>query len=182
MAKPRFTLYKHIKIGGDVAILAVPPLRLTTRSKPHIVVVGGTEEKHEDGSYCVRHKNQWIEVGKRSSRGASPPHQVVGAGKPRPANSPRFRCGNRDTISGRRPKTYFKNLENRGVDAESIRCYRSGGRSVRQALQEGDSGGSKEAGTCWTSWAGCGSSPCPGAVTPILTARTTTRSATWQFS
>jgi hypothetical protein len=31
--------------------------------KPHVIVVGGGEEKHEHGSYCVRNKNQWIDVG-----------------------------------------------------------------------------------------------------------------------
>ena len=62
MAKPRFTLYKHIKIGGTWRYCRAA-VAINNKVKPHIVVVGGTEEKHEDGSYCVRHKNQWIEVG-----------------------------------------------------------------------------------------------------------------------
>ena len=62
MAKPRFTLYKHIKIEGTWRYCRAA-VAINNKVKPHIVVVGGTEEKHEDGSYCVRHKNQWIEVG-----------------------------------------------------------------------------------------------------------------------
>ena|SRR5256885_13394124 len=62
MPKPRFTLYKHIKIGGTWRYCRAA-VAVNNKVKPHIVVVGGTEEKHEDGSYCVRHKNQWIEVG-----------------------------------------------------------------------------------------------------------------------
>ncbi len=31
--------------------------------KPHVVVVGGQEEKHEEGSYCIRNKKSRIEAG-----------------------------------------------------------------------------------------------------------------------
>src|ERR1700719_2113993 len=61
MAKPRFTLCKHIKIGGTWRYCRAA-VAINNKVKPHIVVVGGTEEKHEDGSYCVRHKNTWIDV------------------------------------------------------------------------------------------------------------------------
>jgi hypothetical protein len=27
------------------------------------VAVGGQEEKHEEGAYCIRHKKSWIEAG-----------------------------------------------------------------------------------------------------------------------
>jgi hypothetical protein len=53
MAKPRFTLYKHIKIGGTWRYCRTA-VAVNNKVKPHIVVVGGTEEKHEDGSYCIR--------------------------------------------------------------------------------------------------------------------------------
>jgi hypothetical protein len=33
------------------------------KAKPHVIVVGGGEEKHEHGSYSVHNKNQWINVG-----------------------------------------------------------------------------------------------------------------------
>jgi len=54
MAKPRFTLYKHIKVAGTWRYCRAA-LAVNNKVKPHIVVVGGTEEKHEDGSYCVGH-------------------------------------------------------------------------------------------------------------------------------
>jgi hypothetical protein len=31
--------------------------------KPHVVAVDGQEEKHEEGSYFIRHKKSWIEAG-----------------------------------------------------------------------------------------------------------------------
>src|SRR4029077_4474925 len=39
---------------------AVPLLPATTKSNPIIVLVGGQEEKHEDGSYFIRHENIWF--------------------------------------------------------------------------------------------------------------------------
>ena len=62
MAKPKFTLYKHIKIDGQWRYFRAA-VASNNKVKPHVIVVGGQEQKHEDGSYCVRHKNQWIDVG-----------------------------------------------------------------------------------------------------------------------
>ena len=62
MAKPKYTLYKHIKIDGEWRYRRAA-VASNNKVKPHVVVVGPQEEKHEDGSYCVRYKNQWIDVG-----------------------------------------------------------------------------------------------------------------------
>jgi len=40
MAKPRFTLYKHIKIGGTWRYCRAA-VAVNNKVKPHIVVVGG---------------------------------------------------------------------------------------------------------------------------------------------
>jgi len=99
MAKPRFTLYKHIKIGGTWRYCRAA-VAVNNKVKPHIVVVGGTEEKHEDGSYCVRHKNQWIEVGNDPAEALRRRTKLSEQESPAQQTAPRFRCGNRDTISG----------------------------------------------------------------------------------
>src|SRR5258707_13091352 len=62
LAKPKFTLYKHIKIDGQWRYFRAA-VASNNKVKPDVIVVGGQEQKHEDGSYCVRHKNQWIDVG-----------------------------------------------------------------------------------------------------------------------
>ena len=125
MAKPRFTLYKHIKIGATWrycrAVVAV-----NNKVKPHIVVVGGTEEKHEDGSYCVRHKNQWIEVGNDPAEALRRRTKLSEQESPAQQTAPAPGAIATGTPLAEAAETYFKNLENRGVDAESIRCYRSG--------------------------------------------------------
>jgi hypothetical protein len=70
LAKLKFTLYKHIKIDGAS----------NNKVKPHLVVIDGEEQKHEGGSYCVRHKNTWIDVGKRSSGSPAPTYEAGGRG------------------------------------------------------------------------------------------------------
>ena len=62
MPQPKFQLYKHIKNQPQVAL--PPSIDLLQREvKPHVVVVGGQEEKQGEGSYCIPYKNSWIEAG-----------------------------------------------------------------------------------------------------------------------
>ncbi len=124
MAKPRFTLYKHIKIGGTWRYCRAA-VAVNNKVKPHIVVVGGTEEKHDDGSYCVRHKNQWIEVGNDPAEALRRRTKLSEQESPAQQTAPASDAAT-GTPLAEAAETYFKNLENRGVDAESIRCYRSG--------------------------------------------------------
>lgn len=62
MPQPKFQLYKHIKISGKWRYCRAA-IYSNGKVKPHVVVVGGQEEKHEEGAYCVRHKNPWIDAG-----------------------------------------------------------------------------------------------------------------------
>jgi hypothetical protein len=62
MPHPKFQLYKHIKINGKWRYCRAA-IYSNGKVKPHVVVVGGQEEKHEEGSYCIRHKKSWIDVG-----------------------------------------------------------------------------------------------------------------------
>ena len=45
MAQPKFTLYKHIKIDGQWRYCHAA-VASNNKVKPHIVLVGGQEEKH----------------------------------------------------------------------------------------------------------------------------------------
>jgi hypothetical protein len=53
MPQPKFQLYKHIKISGKWRYCRAA-IYSNGKVKPHVVVVSGQEEKHEEGSYCIR--------------------------------------------------------------------------------------------------------------------------------
>ncbi len=62
MPQPKFQVYKHCKIHGKWRYCRAAVFS-NNKIKPHVIVVGGREEKHEDGSYCIRHKDSWIDAG-----------------------------------------------------------------------------------------------------------------------
>jgi hypothetical protein len=120
VAKPKFTLYKHVKIDGEWRYCRAP-VASNNKVKPHIVLVGGAEERHDDGSYCVRHKNQWIDVGNdpaEALRLRTKMSEQEDPADPRPVAA-------KGTALAVASEKYFSNLEARGVDAGSIRTYRS---------------------------------------------------------
>jgi integrase/recombinase XerD len=121
VAQPKFTLYKHIKIDGQWRYCRAA-VASNNKVKPHMVLVGGQEEKHEDGSYCVRHKDTWIDVTNDPAEALRRRTKMSGQESPVQQTAP---AGTGIPLA-EAVETYFKNLENRGVDAESIRCYRSG--------------------------------------------------------
>jgi len=55
MPQPKFQLYEHIKISGNWRYCQAA-IYSNGKVKPHVVVVGGRDEKHEEGSYCIRHQ------------------------------------------------------------------------------------------------------------------------------
>ncbi len=59
---PNLPCTKHVKIEGQWRYYRAA-VGANNKPKPHIIVVDGQEEEHKDGSYCVRHKNTWIDVG-----------------------------------------------------------------------------------------------------------------------
>ena len=87
-----------------------------------MVIVGGREEKHEEGSYCIRHKNAWIDAGTdplEAQRLRSKLLDQVGYKDEKPAGAVR------GTPLKDAAEKYFTNLENRGIKANSIRTYRN---------------------------------------------------------
>ena len=62
MPQPKFQLYKHNKISGKWRYCRAA-VYSNGKVKPHAVVIDAQEEKHEEGSYCIRHKKSWIEAG-----------------------------------------------------------------------------------------------------------------------
>jgi integrase len=120
VAKPKFTLYKHVKIDGEWRYCRAT-VASNNKVKPHIVLVGGAEERHDDGSYCVRHKNQWIDVGNdpaEALRLRTKMSEQEDSSDPRPVAA-------KGTALAAASEKYFSNLEARGVDAGRIRTYRS---------------------------------------------------------
>jgi len=120
MPQPKFQLYKHIKIRGKWRYSRAA-IYSNGKVKLHVVVVCGQEEKHEEGSYCIRHKKSWIEVGTdpleaqrmRSKLVDQTEYTVV-----QPAAMT-------NTSLAQASEKYFTNLEARGLDAKSIRAYRT---------------------------------------------------------
>jgi hypothetical protein len=62
MPHPKFQLYKHVKISGKWRYCRAA-IYSNGKVKLHVIVVGGQEEEHEEGSYCIRHKKSWVDVG-----------------------------------------------------------------------------------------------------------------------
>jgi integrase len=123
VAQPKFTLYKHVKIDGKWKYFRAA-VASNNKVKPHVVVVDGQEQKHEGGSYCVRHQNNWVDVGNdpaealrqrtklsESELGAQPIAVVAPATDGTPLK--------------KAAEDYFSNLEARGCDPKTIRTYRA---------------------------------------------------------
>jgi len=119
VAQPKFTLYKHIKIDGQWRSCRAA-VASNNKVKPHIVLVGGQEEKREDGSYCVRHKNTWMDVTNDPAEALRRRTKLSEQESPAEQTAPAPGAIATGTPLAEAAETYFKNLENRGVDAESI--------------------------------------------------------------
>jgi hypothetical protein len=86
--------------------------------KPHVVIVGGREEKHEEGPYCIRHKNTWIDAGTdplEAQRLRSKLLDQVEYKDEKPAGAVQ------GTPLKDAAEKHFTNRENRGIKANSIR-------------------------------------------------------------
>jgi len=92
---------------GGVGDTDVPPLRSTTKVKPLLSFVGGTEEQARDAP-TVSAQESGTRVGNIQPE-ASPPHQVWRSRRaPATANSPRYGAVTGDTSAeAGRPKTLF---------------------------------------------------------------------------
>ena len=58
----KLTIYKYVRThkGWRYCKAAFHP---NGKIKPNVVVVGGVEEKHTEGRYCLSSNNRWIDVG-----------------------------------------------------------------------------------------------------------------------
>ena len=120
MAKPKFTLYKHIKIDGQWRYFRAA-VASNNKVKPHVIVVGGQEQKHEDGSYCVRHKNQWIDVGNDPAEALRRRTQLVEADSVEDVPAAPATKG---TPLAEALKTYLSDLEALGRTDDTLTTYR----------------------------------------------------------
>ena len=122
MPQPKFQFYKHIKISGKWRYCRAA-IYSNGKVKPDVVVVGGQEEKHAEGSCCIRHKNSWIEAGTdplEAQRMRSKLVDQVEYTAVRPV------AVTKSTPLTEASEKYFGNLEARGLAAKSISTYRTG--------------------------------------------------------
>jgi len=122
MPHPKFQLYKHIRISGKWRYCRAA-IYSNGKVKPHVVVVGAQEEKHEEGSYCIRHKKSWIEAGTEPLEAQRMRSKLVDQTEYTAVQPVAMTKG---TSLAQASERYFTNLEARGLDAKSIRTYRSG--------------------------------------------------------
>jgi hypothetical protein len=118
MPQPKFQLYKHVKISGKWRYCRTA-IYSNGKVKPHVIVVGGQEEKHEEGSYCVRHKKSWIEAGTDPLAAQRMRSKLVDQTEYTAVQPTAMTKGMSLVQASER---YFTNLEARGLDAKSIRA------------------------------------------------------------
>jgi len=75
MPHPKYQLYKHIKISGKWRYCRAASYS-NGKVKPYVIVVGGQEEKHEEGSYWIRHKKILDRSWHRSARSTADAQQA----------------------------------------------------------------------------------------------------------
>lgn len=65
MAKPRFSIYKYVKVEGAGWRYCKAAFHDNGKIKPNVVIVGKDkhEEKHPEGSYYLAHAGKWIPIG-----------------------------------------------------------------------------------------------------------------------
>jgi hypothetical protein len=113
MPQPKFQLYKHIKINSKWRYCRAT-IYSNGKVKPHVIVVGGQEEKHEEDSYCIRHKKSWIEAGTDPLAAQRMCNKLVDQTEYTAAQPAAITKG---TSLAQASERYFTNLEARGLDA-----------------------------------------------------------------
>lgn len=90
--------------------------------KPHVAVVGGREEAHQEGSYCIRHKNSWIDAGTDPLEAQRMRSKLLDQAE---YTTVEPLAATKGTPLAQASEKYFANLEARGVGAKSIHTYRT---------------------------------------------------------
>jgi len=133
MAQPKFTLYKYIKLQAGWRHRKAA-FHDNGKIKPNIVIVGKDkhEEKHPEGSYYLANVGQWIPLGDNALEAERRRRERVSLAEyQRLSGTAPVQSSGRATASGKTPllaaaPKYFLNLEARGLDAKTIRTYRTG--------------------------------------------------------
>ena len=121
MAHPKFRLYKHVKIVGKWRYCRAAQFS-NNKLKPHVVLVGNAEEKHEEGYYCMRHKNAWIDAGTDPLEAQRMRSKLIDQADYQDVKPVAVAKG---TPLKEAAETYFDNLEASGADPKTLRTYRS---------------------------------------------------------
>jgi integrase len=119
----KYTVYKHIKHEGKWRYFRAV-LATNNKLKPHSIVVSDHEVVAPDGSYCLRHRGGWIDVGNDPAETMRQRTKLMtgkSAQAPEPALGPAPHEG---TPLAAALEKYLSDLEPLGRHADTISTYR----------------------------------------------------------
>ena len=137
MAQSKFTLYKYIKLDDGVWRYKKAAFYSNGKIKPNVVIVGKNtkgmpiEETHIEGKYVMNHNGAWLDAGTDALEAQRRRNTLLDREElkrlrgtdsaPSPTAQLTF---DRLTLAAASEK-YLSNCEKRGLDAKTIRKYRS---------------------------------------------------------
>jgi integrase len=65
MARPKYTIYKHVKLNGGWRYCRAA-FHPNGKIKPDVVLINGVGETHREGAYYLYHDGQWISAGNKA--------------------------------------------------------------------------------------------------------------------
>jgi integrase len=80
MAKPKYTLYKYVKLSRGKWRYCRATRYKNHTIKPNTVMVGEKEEVHSEGDYYIAHGDQWINVGPDALEAQRQQHRLLAGG------------------------------------------------------------------------------------------------------
>ena len=125
MGNPTYTLYKRVQLSAGKWRYRKAAFHSNGKIKPHFVIVGGKEEKHE-GHYFLAHDGKWIPVGEMFAEPGSRHITVAFADDREDVRSgpfhflderreKQFKKGFAECTAGKLPKSRFTEVDGEGV-------------------------------------------------------------------
>lgn len=137
MAQSKFTIYKYVKLGDGSWRYKKAAFYSNGKIKPNVVIVGKDpkgkpiEQTHIEGKYFMNHNGAWLDAGTDALEAQRRRNTLLDREElkrlrgtdsaPSPTVQPTF---DRLTLTAAAEK-YLSNCEKRGLDAKTIRKYRS---------------------------------------------------------
>jgi integrase len=77
MAKPKYTIYKYVRLKGGSWRYCRAAVYSNHTIKPDLVIVAGNEEKHPEGNYYIACAGQWIPAGSDALKAQRQRHALL---------------------------------------------------------------------------------------------------------